>query len=169
MNALLGVLLIWSLPFVGASCGSPGVQSTQQNEARPAPTAAREVVTLTTEHQTASFKIESDLLRRLPEILEVSVTKVVNPTSSSIDIFVYIASGEGNKAERESIGSFSLYPADRPGKFMLSPAAAFRKFSETRKSLGAETVRLEFEMKLPDNKPRVEVTIETPNWSDKKA
>ena len=169
MNALLGVLLLWSLPFVGASCGSPAVQSTQQSDTRPVSTA-REVVTLTTEHPTASFKLEAELLSRSPEVLQVSVTKVTNPAASPVDIFVYVtsASETDNPApEKVLVGTFSLYPADRPGKFMLGPAEAFRKFSATRKS--SEDVRLVFEMKLPaESKSPVEVTIESPSWGEKK-
>lgn len=87
---------------------------------------------------------------------------VVKPFAGGSPDFSY----QGN-AEKVLVGTFSLYPADRPGKFMLGPAEAFRKFSETRKS--SEDVRLVFEMKLPaENKPAVEVTIESPNWGDKK-
>ena len=169
MNALLGVLLIWTLPFVGASCGSPGVQSTQQNQTRPVSTT-KDVVTLTAEHPTGSFKLEPDVLSRSPEVLQVSVTTVTNPAANPVDIFVYVASAsETNKpdAEKVLVGTFSLYPADRPGKFMLGPAEAFRKFSETRKT--SDGVRLVFEMKLPaETKSPVEVTIESPNWGEKK-
>ena len=169
MNALLVVLLLWSLPFVGASCGAPSVETTQQSETRPVSTA-KEVVTLTTEHPTASFKLEPELLNRSPEVLQVSVTKVTNPTASAVDIFVYVASfDKTNKltSEKVSVGTFSLYPADRPGKFMLGPAEAFRKFSETRKS--SDDARLVFEMKLPaESKSPVELTIESPNWGDRR-
>jgi len=166
MNALLSLLLLWSLPFVGAGCGSPNVQSTQQAETRPVSTA-KDVVTLTTERPTASFKLEPGLLNRAPEVLQVSVTKVTNPAASAVDIFVYVASASEPAAEKVLVGTFSLYPADRPGKFMLGPAEAFRKFSETRKS--SEDVRLVFEMKLPaEKKSPVEVTIESPSWGEKK-
>ena len=172
MNVLLGVFLIWSLPFVGASCGSANVQNIQPGEARPVATAEKGVVTLTTEHPTGSIKLDPDLLKRSPEVLEVSITKVVNPTSSPIDVFVYLASPiERNKPELEKVqlGSFSLYPVDRPGKFMLSPGEAFRKLSETRKASSAEELQLVFEMKLPAEKnPSVEVTIASPKWPDKK-
>lgn len=167
MNALLSLLLLWSLPFVGASCGSPSVQSTQQSESRTAATA-KDVVTLTTEHPTGSFKLEPGMLNRAPEVLQVSVTKVTNPAASGVDIFVYVASAREPASERVLVGTFSLYPADRPGKFMLGPAEAFRKFSETRKS--SEDVRLVFELKLPaENKSPVEVTIESPNWERRKS
>ena len=165
MNALFCALLIWSLPFAGASCGSSSVQTTKAVEARPASTVAKEVVVLTTEHPAGSFKIDRALLSRPPEVLEISVTKVVNPTASPVDIFVYVSAAEKDKtdSEKQLVGTFSLYPADRPGKFMLSPAAAFRKFSETSKSSTAELL---FEMKVgAENKP-VEVTIEKPNGLD---
>jgi hypothetical protein len=92
---------------------------------------------------------------------------VTNPTASAVDIFVYVAATSEPASEKVLVGTFSLYPADRPGKFMLGPAEAFRKFSETRKSSG--DVRLVFEMKLPaESKSPVEVTIESPNWGEKK-
>jgi len=164
MNALFCALLIWSLPFVGASCGSSSFQTTKAVKARPASTVAKDVVVLTTEHPTGSFKIDRALLSRPPEVLEISVTKVVNPTASPVDVFVYVSPAEGDKTEKQLIGTFSLYPADRPGKFMLSPAAAFRKFSETSKSSSAELL---FEMKVgAENKAPVEVTIEKPNGLD---
>jgi len=164
MNALFCALLILSLPFAGASCGSASVQQTKAVEARPASTVAKEVVVLTTEHPTGSFKIDRALLLRPPEVLEISVTKVVNHTANPVDIFVYVsAEKDKTDSEKELVGTFSLYPADRPGKFMLSPAAAFRKFSETSKSSTAELL---FEMKVgAENKP-VEVTIEKPNGLD---
>ena len=166
MNALLSLLLLWSLPFVGASCGSPNIQSTQQSETRPV-SAAKEVVTLTNEHPTGSFKLDPGLLNRAPETLQVSVTKVTNPAASAIDIFVYVASASEPASEKVLVGTFSLYPADRPGKFMLGASEAFRKFSETKKT--SEDVRLQFEMKLPaESKSPVEVTIESPNWGEKK-
>jgi hypothetical protein len=167
MNAVFCALLIWSLPFVGASCGSASVQQTSGVEKRPASTVAKDVVVLTIEHPTGSFKIERALLERPPEVLEISVTKVVNPTASPVDIFVYVsaaAENEKTEPEKQLVGTFSLYPADRPGKFMLSPAAAFRKFSETSKSSSAELL---FEMKVgTENKAPVEVTIEKPNGLD---
>jgi hypothetical protein len=167
MNAFMVALVILSF---FANCGSVSVQTTQPAGTRPTATPIQDVVTLTTEHPTASFKLDPDLLNRSPEILEVPVTKVVNPSASAVDIFVYVSTqAEKNKPEpeKELIGNFSLYPADRPGRFMLSPAAALRKFSETRKGSSADDVRLVFEMKLPPEKkpaPAIEVTIASPNW-----
>ena len=167
MNALFCALLIGTLPFAGAGCRSASVQQTKGVEKRPASTAAKDVVVLTNEHPTGSFKIHRALLTRPPEVLEISVIKVVNPTASPVDIFVYVsttAEKDKTESDKQLVGTFSLYPADRPGKFMLSPAAAFRKFSETSKSSTAELL---FEMKVgAENKAPVEVTIEKPNGLD---
>ena len=175
MNVFLAALVIWSLPFFGASCGSTSIQNSQRVEVQqPAPTPAQGEVTLTNEHPTGFFPLESNLLNNRPEILEVSVTKVRNPAASPVSIFVYLAS-DAKKGEAEPekvlVGNFSLYPADRPGKFMLSPADAFRKLSETRKVSTAAEWRLVLEMQPPaDSKPvpPVEVTIASPNWKGDK-
>ncbi len=167
MNALLGVLLLWSLPFLGASCGSPGVQSTPQSETRPASTA-KDVLTLTTEHPTGSFKVEPGLLNRAPEVLQVVVTKVTNPAASAVDIFVYVASARRDMRPRKCWWELSVCILRIVrASLCWDLAEAFRKFSEKRKS--SEDVRLVFEMKLPaENKSPVEVTIESPNWGERK-
>ena len=169
MNVFLTALVIWSLPFFGASCGSNGMQQSQPVTVQTSPTPIQAAaVTLTTQHPEGSFQLEGALLNNPPEVLEVSVTKVVNSGATPVNIFVYLASGaetQEPEAEKISVGNFSLYPVDRPGKFMLDPAPAFRKFSESKKS--AEKLRLVFEMQLgTDKKPPqpVEVTVAGPNW-----
>jgi hypothetical protein len=169
MNVILTALVIWSLPFLGVSCGSTSIQERQPVAVQASPTQNQAAaVTLTTEHPLGVIPIDAELLNNPPKVLEVSVTKVVNSGASPVNIFVYLSSGAETKdpdADKISVGNFSLYPVDRPGKFMLDPAPAFRKFSEAKKS--AEKLRLVFEMQLDaDKKPSqpVEVTVAAPNW-----
>lgn len=173
MKLFLAALTIWSLPLLGISCGSASVQEPQT--ARPAvkpeptPTPSSETVTLTSQHPTGSFSIQPDLFKNPPQVLEVSVTKVVNPTAKPITIFVYLAPRtETDASQRVEIGNFSLYPADRPAKFLLDAAAAFRKASQT-KDASAEW-QLMFELDKtdqPESSP-LEVTIAAPNWKSEK-
>jgi hypothetical protein len=161
MKILLATLTIWSLPFFGVSCGSANVQSTRPADTKPAP--SNKTLTLTTEHPIASFPLSSDLQNHPPETLEISVTKVVNPAASAVNIFVYL-SRAAEKTETDSVkipvGNFSLYPADRPARFMLDSAPGFRKLAETK----SEEWRLVFELKPDENRPStpVEITIAEP-------
>src|SRR5688572_5105085 len=112
MNAFLPALVIWSLPFFGASCGSTTIQSPSAAESQPTPTPTQETVKLTSENPSDAFSIKSDLLKDPPEILEVTVTKVVNPAASAVNIFVYVSPrSDKSQAERVEVGNFSLYPA----------------------------------------------------------
>lgn len=166
MNAILLALVVWSLPLLGISCGATTPQQSSTPQSQATPTSTPETITLTTENPSGSFGLKSELVNNPPEVLEVSVTKVVNPASSPVSIFVYLApKSEKSKSERVEVGNFSLYPVDRGGKFMLSPRGALRKFEETKKTSGDQEVRLIYEMQLPDqNKSSVSVTIASPAW-----
>lgn len=164
----LAALMIWGLPFSGASCGSANVRNAQTRDTEPKPTQA--AVTLTNEHPTGSFSVESELLANPPEILEVSITKVVNSAMMPLDIFVYLSivaeKGKPNP-EKTLVGNFSLYPSDRPGKFLLSPSTAFRQLSETKTPSKSNELRLVVELKRLDETRAwtpVEVTIAQPKW-----
>jgi len=166
MKLFLAALTIWSLPLLGMSCGTASVQHTT-------PTPARETVTLTDAHPLASFAVQPDLLKNPPAILEVTVTKVVNPAARAVNVLVYLSpvneKGELSEA-RTAVGSFSLYPADRPGKFMLDAADALRTAAEIRMPPNAKGWRLVFDLEQkpePSSGP-LEVTIAAPNWKSEK-
>jgi len=169
MKLILAVLIIWSLPLLGMSCGSQTVQE-------PAPTTTPETITLTNQNPTGSFPLQPDLLKNLPATnavpvtittLQVPVTKVVNPNASAVNIFVYLSrpkDKDDTPAEKIEVGSFSLYPADRPGKFMLNPETAFRKASAASNDANIKDWRLVFELeKRPEQAwSPLEVTIAKP-------
>jgi hypothetical protein len=181
MKLFLAALMIWSLPLLGISCGSASVQeqARPQEPAHPTPTPELALTppvapsaTLTNEHPTASFAAYPDL-NDPPAILEVSVTKVVNPARKPITIFVklspVIEKADATPA-KIPIGSFSLYPADRPARFMLDPATAFRKAAENKDAANTKEWLVWYELERPaDQEPtQIEVTI-APLWKrDKK-
>ena len=170
MKLFLAALTIWSLPLFGMSCGSPTVQE-------PGSSPTPDTVTLTTQNPTASFPLQTDL-KNLPKptdvppsvlTLQVAVTKVVNPGARAVNILVYVArptKKDDNSAQKIEIGSFSLYPADSPGKFTLNGAAALRKAAAASNDPNAKDWRLLFELEKtePGSSP-LEVTIAAPMWT----
>lgn len=169
MNLFLVALMIWSLPLLGISCGSTSVQE----PVRPTPELgpvkpAEATVTLTNEHPVRSFAVYPSLSDP-PAVLEVSVTKVVNPAAKPVNIFVFL-SPVNEKADtttpRIAVGNFSLYPADRPAKFMLDPAPALRKAAETKEAANTKEWLLTFELEkqAEQGSSPIEITIATPHW-----
>ncbi|HEY3580583.1 MAG TPA: hypothetical protein VGK82_08565 [Pyrinomonadaceae bacterium] len=173
MKLFLAALTIWSLPMFGMSCGSANVQNTAP--AKPVSTSkpAGETVTLTNDHPIASFVVKPDVLKNSPSILEVAVIKVVNPAAKAVTILVHLSpandKGELSNA-RINVGNFSLYPVDRPGKFMLDAADALRTAAETRMPPDAKGWRLVFELErqAEQTSAPLEVTIASPNWKSDK-
>lgn len=181
MKLFLAALTIWSFSFLGISCGSASVQepetAAQKNEkpaakSEPSPTPAGEPVTLSWKNPTGTFLLPAVLLKKPPQVLEVSVTKVVNPASQPITIFVYL-SPRNQKADaadnRIEVGNFSLYPVDRPAKFLLD-AAALGGVSERRKVPAAKEWQLEYKLERtgPESSSPLEVTIAPPTWKSDK-
>lgn len=162
---------------MGIACGSASVQEPQT--AKPAvksessPTPSAETVTLTNQQPTGSFLLQAVLFKKPPPVLEVSVTKVVNPAAKPITIFVYLSrrngKGDDDAANRIEVGNFSLYPADRPAKFTLD-TSALRTASEGRKFPAAKEWQLVFELDKQgqDGSSPLEVTIASPNWKSDK-
>jgi len=163
MKLFLAALTIWSLPFFGISCGSGNLQTAESPKTQATPA---ETVILTSQHPTRSFSLPSELFKNPPAVLEISITKVVNAAAKPVNIFVYL-SGSVDKSdtatEKIGVGNFSLYPADRPGKFMLDAAPAFRKIKAVS---NVKEWRLAFE--LGQEAESVEVTIAAPNWKSEK-
>jgi hypothetical protein len=173
MKLFLAAITIWSLPLFGMSCGSANVQNTAPAKPVSTATPAGETVTLTYDHPTASFAVAPDVLKKAPATLEVSVTKVVNPAAKSVTILVHLSpaneKGELSNA-RIAVGNFSLYPVERPGKFMLDAADALRTAAGTRMPPDAKGWRLVFELErqAEQGSAPLEVTIAAPNWKSDK-
>ena len=171
MKLFLAALMIWSLPLLGISCGSASVQEpataqpATKSEPSPSPTPALQTITLTNEHPTGSFPLPPDILKDSRGILEVSVTKVVNPTRKSVSVFVYLAPpDEKATSQRVEVGNFSLYPADRPAKFLLAGGVALQKLSPPRTAVKDWRVVFELDKQTKQDSSSLELTIASPNW-----
>lgn len=166
---VLTALMLWVLGFSGTDCGSAKAPSPQSRETKVEESSATPPVVLTDKQPKSSWGIALDVLASDAEILEVAITKVVNPGMTPVSIFVYLSNSEKGKAEEESnlVGNFSLFPPDRPGKFLLSAGPALRKISAAAKTSKSENVRLVFEMKRMDETKAwtpVELMIAQPKW-----
>ena len=171
MKLFLAALTIWSLPLFGMSCGSTGVQ---EPAAQPSP----ETITLTTQNPTGSFPLQTDL-KNLPKTtdvpptfiaLQVAVTKIVNPRARAVNVFVYLSrpnEKRDNPAQKIEVGSFSLYPVDRPGRFTLNGGAALQKAAAASNDADSKNWRLVFELeqKPEQESSPLEVTVATPIWT----
>ena len=173
MKLFLAALTLWSLPLVAMNCGSANLQTPSPPKTKATPAPSVETVTLTSEHPTGSFAVQPDLLKHPPAILEASVTNVVNPAAKPVNIFVSLALVNERGAipgAHVTVGSFSLYPADRPGKFLLDAADALQTAGETKNPPDAKEWRLVFELeKQPEvGSSTLEVTLAAPNWKTAK-
>lgn len=168
IRTFLPALMIWALCFSVANCGAANVQSPQHVE-KPVATPTPPMIKLTSENPNGGFAIKANTIPSTADVLEIPITKVVNPSQIPLSVYVYL-SGNQEKSEREikriQIGSFSIYPPDRPGKFLLSPPQSLRKL------LPSAELQMTFVLKRVDeSKPwsHVEIEVGRPTWrSDKK-
>jgi hypothetical protein len=166
--------MMWALCYSGANCGSTKVQGPQTRDPQTAesPTqttspATVAAATLTAEHPVASLPVAASVLTSGAEVLEVTVTKVANPSQTPVSVLVSFSVGEKAKARQISVGSFSLYPPDQPGKFLLNAKTALRERSVADAIANRQAVRLVFELKRTDDSKAwtaVELTIAQPTW-----
>jgi len=161
----LTALMIWALCFVGADCGSATIQSPGSSNLKTEALPASPVLKLTNDKPKNSLPIKANELASDVEVLEVTITKVTNPSMTPLSIFVYLSDSEKGKSESKEhlVGNFSLYPPDQPGKFLLSAAPTLRKVQLS----DGHDVRLVFELKRIHETSAwtpVEVTIAQPTW-----
>ena len=172
MKLFLAALTIFTLPLFGVSCGSASVQT-------PTTTQTAEAITLTQQNPTGSFPVQPGMMKNLPTGTEVppelaavvvDVTKVVNPNTRPVTIFVYLSrpnEKRDNPAEKIAVGNFSLYPVDRPGKFSLNPVPALRKAVAASNDANLKEWKIVFELeqKPEETSSPLAVTIATPIWA----
>jgi len=160
MSATAHVCLVAALLYAGL-CGAG-----QRTEYTHGQEEAAQVV-LTNSHPEVSFDISPDVVTTSPPVLALSFPRVVNPSNTAFQIFVYFSYRPAQKGSgaplRILIGNGSLYPADHPGGLVLRASNAFSALRADR----ATDVRLVLEMQplhraLPW--PPVEVTVAAPQW-----
>jgi hypothetical protein len=122
---------------------------------------------LTNSQPEVSFAIAPDVVTGSPPLLALSFPRVVNPSNTGFQIFVYFsyrsAQAASGAPHRILIGNGSLFPADSPGGFVLRASKAFRILAADK----AIDVRLVLELKPVQADrpwPPVEVTVAAPQW-----
>jgi hypothetical protein len=163
IRVLLPALMIWALCFSVADCGSTQVQSPQHVE-KPAATPTPPMITLTNQAPDGGFDITGDLIPSGADVVEIAISKVVNPERIALTLTVYLDDKRGSSVtdvEKNVLGSFSLYPPDRPGKFLLPFPPSLNKLPPSVKA------RMIFVLKrLDETKPwnKVEVEVSRPTF-----
>jgi hypothetical protein len=167
MTPAVSWCLIGALLFLGSRAGGQSPNYGRREVAEPGP------VTLTNDHPSGFFSIDAKTLAESPAVLALRITKVVNPQRTGVGFSIYLSllrvAGLGSEAEREKIliGSFGLYPPDRPAGFVFPASEAFRQLRATKTPSKSGEVRLFIEMKrLHERNPwtRVEIVVAPPQW-----
>lgn len=122
---------------------------------------------LTNSRPETSFAVSPETVASSPPMLALSFSRVVNPAQTALQIFVYLSYVSAEKREspplRIPLGNVTLYPADRPGGFVVRASGALGKLRAAK----ATDVRLVLEMKrIHPAEPwsQVEVTVAPPQW-----
>ena len=160
-------LVFLALAFCGNCSRDAKTQSSAATSMTQKPVAP---LTLTSESATGSFPVSAETLAARPAIVEVPISRVVNPSGIALEISVYLTeAGRAGKPEGERVvvGRFSLFPSDRPGKFLLDSSSALRKIGAAVGGEKEKALQLVIELKRVDeSKPwtQVEITVEQPIW-----
>lgn len=165
----LRLMMVWAL----LSCTIPGGMqgsSTEKRRQKISPS-----IKLTLDHPAGSFPLSEDIVVAAPPFLGLQVARVVNPSQTPVEFFVYIyprpprptdAKNKG-QPQRFLVGTFGLFPADQPAGFILRASGAFAQLSAARRGAQTSGARLMIQMK-PLRKLRtpaqLEVTIAVPQW-----
>ena len=161
------VALVWALILGAPLAGLQAPTSADQGHNTP-PTVTSSII-LTNEHPAGSFLIAAETVASAPPILSLSITKVINPDKTPVEILVYIVRSEkgATQAEKVPISNFSLYPADHPAGFLMRASGAFQKLAAAGPASATSEVRLVLEMKrIQEAKPwtRIAITVAPPQW-----
>jgi hypothetical protein len=157
---LIGVLLLGAARSRGSAPADAG-----QKPGQPAS------VTLTNANPSGYFPIDRETLGVAPPVLNIRVTKVVNPAKTAIQllVFLYYQPGAGRtKPEKILIGDVGFYPPDHSAGFVLSTSKAFDQLKATHEA--PTDVRLLVELKrIHERNPwtSVEATVAPPEWTSK--
>ena len=157
IRVFLPALMIWALCLSVANCGSANVQSPQHVE-RPAATPTPPMITLTSKTPYGGFDITTDLIPPGADVVEIAITKVLNPQHTALSLTVYLDDKQGSSetdAEKNVLGSFNLYPPDRPGKFLLPFPPSLNKLRPSVKARMIVVLK-----RLDETKPWNEVEAE---------
>jgi hypothetical protein len=160
VSAVVHACLVAVLLYAGLS--GPG----QHTAAADSQEQAAQVV-LSNGHPESSFAIAPDVLTGSRPLLALSFPRVVNPSNTGFQIWVYFSYRRALAASsaplRILVGNGSLFPADRPGGLVLRASKAFTLLRTDQ----ATDVRLVLELKPINDAqswPPMEVTVAAPQW-----
>lgn len=98
-----------------AACNAANV-TVAVNEANGDSGISQERYRLDTKNRVLTQQLDETTLERTAhDLVEVEVLEVVNPEKGAVGFEVSYETGK----ERKFIGTFALYPSDKPGKFIL--------------------------------------------------
>jgi hypothetical protein len=103
----------------------------------------------------------------------ITVERVDNPSQAQVDILVSLrwvpADEAAHGARTTNVGTLSLFPADRPGRFALRTSEGFRQLHETGIPVEALRVYLDFDLLASDPQHKASaplaVVIREPAWA----
>jgi len=128
-------------------------------------------VILSDQHALGYFPVAPEIVASKPAALFVSITKVVNPKQTPLELFVYLshlqpgAKKDDVHGQRVLVGKFVLYPPDKPTRFQLSSADAFRKLEGGRAATGEIQLLVEMRrVRESDPWTPLELTLAPPEW-----
>jgi len=92
---------------------------------------ATDEVILTQNRHTACVEIPAGSRSTLPSLLEVPITRIMNPAQTPVSIFVYLVwpATQTDSTDKQKIllGNFSVFPADRAGTYVVRVSDGFRR------------------------------------------
>lgn len=116
-------ILLWTAYLV-----LPGCCSGETNTQHPVDVAIQQMDTLyqLDQHKTeVSQPVGSEMLSgHTYQFVQVDVTRVINPQKYPLIFYVYY---QYPGSEKFLLGSFSLFPADNPGKFIVATQGRLNK------------------------------------------
>jgi hypothetical protein len=118
--------ICWVLCFVIVLCTSCNGQGfhLENNANRNGTADSQTSFYLDSNHPTIVQRIEAgDRLQEACKFVQVEVAEVQNPKRYSLSFKVYY---QPNNNENIYLGSFSLYPADNPGRFIVATQGKLR-------------------------------------------
>lgn len=107
-------LILYSILF-HYSCGNAQSPMTDSTRA-PRAGSTDELFNFDTKNRVVSQTVDADTIDKY-KFVEVEVVRVVNPKLHAISFEVFY---ESTDRERVLLGTFSLFPADNPGTFIVA-------------------------------------------------
>ena len=128
---------------------------------------------LSNDKPRTSYAVPPEIVRASPPLVTITVERIDNPSQAQVDILVslrWVPADEATRGARTTaIGTLSLFPADRPGRFALRTSEGFKQLHETDVPLEALRVFMDFDLLASDPQRKASaslaVVITEPAWA----